>query len=167
LDSAYPELRLDPSFPLLRRNTALISNESGQNIYAVTVKWTLQTETGTSVVTYDHYVESHVIADLITKSVVLAPHEVRLVSPSIALRKGQSRNGIIAQLRANSAALKGQTILNSSLDGVILGDGTFVGADEARLLDRFECDRNGQHDEGYSMKLALNPNFLTMTLPRS
>src|ERR1041385_3730190 len=36
LDSAYPELRLDPSFPLLRRNTALISNESGQNIYAVT-----------------------------------------------------------------------------------------------------------------------------------
>jgi|GEM_PF-3007473 len=31
----------------------------------------------------------------------------------------------------------------------------FVGPDEARLQDHFECERNGQHDEGYSMTLAI------------
>lgn len=155
LESAYPGLAHTPSFQELKPSTVLVSNESGQFVYGFVVKWTLRAGTAAPKVVYSPYLKTAGRDQLITTGVVLAPNEVTLLSPSFAFVKGHSLNALSAQVRANVAAAKRENVLSGALDGVIFGDGTFGGPDEARLRDRFECERSGQHDEGYSMTLAI------------
>jgi hypothetical protein len=103
-----------------------------------------------------------------TGGVVLAPGEARLLSPWFSLNKTQFAN--IKSSNASSEALNAflhanlpdqvadVKVLQSSVDGVIVGlqpDASFVGPDESKLQNRFESDRNGQHDEGISIAHAL------------
>lgn len=155
LDAAYPSLRSTFPFQELKPNTVLVSNESEQSVHAFVVKWTLQAAGGLPAVTYTPYFKSAGRDRLVTGGVVLAPKEVRLLSPSFAFLKGQSLNAFSAQIRSNIRVASVDAVVSGSIDGVLFQDGTFVGPDEARLQDHFECERNGQHDEGYSMTLAI------------
>ena len=154
LESAYPGLGASSEFQALRQNTVLIANDSHQRIHGFVIKWTTQSEEGITRVAFAPYVRSAGHERLVTGGVVLAPHEVRLLSPSFAFSQRQSPSSLLAQIRANLRSGT-ETVIGSSLDGVIFEDRTLVGSDEFKLGDRFECERNAQHDEGYSMSLAL------------
>jgi hypothetical protein len=155
LDSVYPGLRSSSTFEKLRPNTILVSNESGQPVHAFVIKWTSRTNGAAPIVTYTPYLKSAGRDRLVTGGVVLAANEVRLLSPSFAFFQRQSFSALSAQIRANVEVADRDAVISSSIDGVVFQDGTFAGPDEARLQDRFECERSGQHDEGYSMTLAL------------
>ncbi len=155
LDSAYPGLRVLASFEALKPNVRLIRNESGQEVHAFVIKWTVQSDGGAPTMIYSPYMNSAGRDRLVTQGAVLASNEVRLLSPSFSFVKSQSPDVLTAQVRANLSSAAQNRVLNCSLDGVIFLDGAFVGPDEAKLVDHFECERSGQHDEGYSMTLAI------------
>lgn len=165
IDTEYPGLKKASGFQDIQSKIVLVQNQSAHAIHAFVMKWTTQTQGGSPEVTFTPYMKTPTPNHVLTGGVVLAPNESRLLSPWFSLSKAQfasmrggngSLDVVVTFLRANLAGpAKDSKLLGGSVDGVVFGDRHFVGSDEAKLLDHFECERNGQHDEGISMSRAL------------
>ena len=168
LDAEYPNLRTTLGTDDLKSKIIIARNQTSKPIQAFVIKWTLQAKGQEPGVRYQTYMKRQSETHHFTGGVVLAPGEARLLSPWFSLNKRQFAN--IKSSNASSEALNAflhanlpdqavdVKVLQSSVDGVIVGlppDASFVGPDESKLQDRFESDRNGQHDEGISIAHAL------------
>lgn len=168
LDAEYPSLRTTPGTNDLKSKIIIARNETAKPIQAFVIKWTLQAQGQEPAVRFQTYMKGQSETHHFTGGVVLAPGEAWLLSPWSSLNKTQFAN--IKSSNASSEALNAflhaklpdkaadVKVLQSSVDGVIVGvqpDASFIGPDESKLQDRFESDRNGQHDEGISIAHAL------------
>lgn len=162
LDSEYPDLRTTPGFDQVRSKVVIVQNQSLHAVHAFVMKWTVQEAGGSPQVIFTPYMKTPTPDHVLTGGRVLGGNEITVLSPWFALSKSQFRGGqgknrsAHAFLNANArGAAKDNTLVNSSIDSVVFGDRRIVGADEAKMLDHFECERNGQHDEGVSIVRAI------------
>jgi len=165
LDSEYPDLRTTPGFDQVRSKVVIVQNQSPHAIHAFVMKWTVQEAGGSPQVIFTPYMKTPTPDHVLTGGRVLGANEITVLSPWFALSKSQFRGGqgknrsahaSASFLNANGrGAAKDNTLVNSSVDSVVFGDRRIVGADEAKMLDHFECERNGQHDEGVSIMRAI------------
>jgi hypothetical protein len=168
VDSAYPGLRDLNAFESVKRQVILVTNESSHQIHAFVMKWTVQASGEAPNVIYSPFMRTPTPSHVLTGGGILAPGESRLLSPWFSLTKAQfasmqggngSQDALSAFLRAQTAGpAKDTKLLSASVDGVVFGDAHFVGPDESKLFDHFECERNGQHDEGSSISRFLSNN---------
>lgn len=168
VDAEYPNLRTTNGFDSLLGKVVLVHNDSKIPIHAFVVKWVIEDANLIQSVIYTPYMKTPTPSHVLTGGVILGPNESRLLSPWFSLSKQQfakmqdSKNGnkaISAFLQsAITDSNKDIKILGTSIDGVVFGDAYFAGSDESKLLDHFECERNGQHDEGVSIARDLKSN---------
>jgi hypothetical protein len=167
LEAEYPGFSASPGLEDLQSRIVLVQNETDESIRAFVVKWQLQAE-GRSAVKYSTFMNSPAVGDALTGAVVLSPHEKRILSPWFTLSSKQYNNIKYSDSPAETLssflhasvpdAARDVKLLNASVDSVIAGDppnSRLVGADEAKVKDRYECERNAQHDEGLSISRAL------------
>jgi len=137
LDAAYLALRGTSSFQELRPNLVLVSHDGDQPVHAFVVKWTLRAAGAMPAVTYTPYLKNAGRDRLVTGGVVLAPKEVRLLSPSFAFLKGQSLNALSAQIRSNTRVASVDAVVSGSIDGVLFQDGTFCRSRRSKVARSF------------------------------
>jgi hypothetical protein len=167
LEAEYPGFSASPGLEDLQSRIVIVQNQTDEPIRAFVVKWHLQAE-GKSAVKYSTFMNSPAVGEALTGAVVLSPHENRILSPWFSLSPKQFNNikNTNSPAEALSAFLHASVpdvardvrLLNASVDSVIAGDppnARLVGDDEIKLKDRYECERNAQHDEGYSISRAL------------
>src|ERR1051325_11385567 len=165
LDREYPGLRQLPEFRDLQSKVVLVQNQSSRQIHAFVMKWTTQASGEAPAVAYSPYMKTPKPDHVLTGGVTLAANETILLSPWLTLSKSlhasmKGTNGpqsaLAAFLRASvSGPAKDVKLVSGSVDSAVVSDSTIIGPDEAKLLDHFECERNGQHDEGVSIMRAL------------
>jgi hypothetical protein len=168
LDAEYPQLRTNLGTDDLRSKLIIARNQTDKPIRAFVIKWTLQAKGQEPAVRFQTYMKQQSETVHFTGGMVLAPGDARLLSPWFSLNKSQFAN--IKSTNASSEALNAFLnanlpdhaadikVVQSSVDGVIVGtppNADFIGPDESKLQDRFESERNGQHDEGVSIAHAL------------
>jgi hypothetical protein len=167
LDREYPELRRLPEFQDWQSKIVIVQNQSSWQVHGFVMKWTTQSPGETPSVSYTPFMKTAKPDHVLTGGVVLAPKETLLLSPWVTLTKSQfagmkgggPQSALGAFLRANgSGPARDSKLLGGSVDSAVFSDSTIVGPDEAKLLDHFECERNGQHDEGVSIGRALRAN---------
>lgn len=168
LDQEYPGLRTAPGFRDLQSKVVVVRNESAVPVHAFVMKWTTRTVGEAPTVSFTPYMWTPTPTHVLTGGMMLAPGESRLLSPWFAITRAQykgmqgdkgGREAVGVLLRANaSGPAKDSELLSGTLDGAVFGDTRFVGPDESKMADRFECERNGQHDEGVSVARALRAN---------
>jgi hypothetical protein len=164
LDRDYPELRKLPEFQDWQSKLVVVQNQSSWQVHAFVMKWTTQAPGEAASVSYAPFLKGAKPDHVLTGGVVLAPNESLLLSPWLTLNRSQyagmkgagPQSALAAFLRANgSGPARDSKLLGGTLDSAIFSDSTIVGPDEAKMLDHFECERNGQHDEGVSVGRAL------------
>ena len=165
LDRDYPSLVKIPGLQDLQSKMVLVQNQSSQPIHAFAIKWKLKSPGQAPTESFSSYMQIKTPGHFLPTAVVLAPNETRLLSPWFSLSKLQYANvqrtnapadNLAAFLQLNiTDAARDTRVLGTTVDGVVFGDTRFVGPDEYKLSDRFECERNGQHDESLSVFHAI------------
>lgn len=168
LQSVYPGMLSNGEFKRLQNKVVLVHNDSKFPIHAFVIKWVIQSKSLPQSVEFTPYVYTQTSKHALVGGVFLAPDETRIISPWFSLSKSQyqrmaTNKGNINQISGyfsghEVTAKHTDMILSATVDGVVFDDASLVGVDEFGLKDLFECQRNGQHDEGISIGREFKRN---------
>jgi hypothetical protein len=160
LDADYAGLRQADGFEMLRPFIALLRNNSGHGIKAYVLKWNVVKPDGRTYklvrIPWAHGGQREALTG---ELIVWKPGEPRLVSPSFdwdsSTAYNEKRRKLLSALAKGPLGTGGAEALNIevSLDAVIYDDGVFSGPDTENFSYQYECERNGEQDEG---EVALN-----------
>jgi len=166
VDADYPGLRQLNDFQNIKPFIAVLRNDSTHGIKAYVVKWSVIESTGRR---YERtripWMGAGSREALTGEQIVWKPGERRLVSPSFDW--GVSPSGIERRRKLLSALSKGPLATDAanaltveiSLDAVVYDDGVLSGPDKGNFCDRYECERNGELEEGAFVLSLLDLNL--------
>jgi hypothetical protein len=173
VEQHFPGLTSSPQYPLIRSTSVLAIDDDAPRIKAMTIKWTILNQDGTSTTRF-----SVLFPDPQGRSVVpgtldvAVPGGAALVSPVVheqeipagsAAARVAHLDAVYSQPDVVSPLLTARSV-EAKIDGIVFGNGVFVGKDEFGLLAKYTCERNGAIDEALSLLSALGDSQGTYAL---
>lgn len=160
LERWFPGVTSVQYFSQLKPLLAIVHNNTKRSVKAYVVKWTITGADGTASTAWLHVVGNPAPdeARLPGTETVLGPAGTglgtQLVSPLFHWpRRGFSpanaQPELMADARLEPLVRKGDNAasVHATLDGVVFGDGVFVGPDTSGLYERFQADQRARVDE--------------------
>jgi hypothetical protein len=166
IDATYPGLRQLDGFEAVKPFIALLQNNSEHGIKAYVVKWSVVDVAGRRYeLTRSPWAGATASGALTGEQIIWKPGEARLLSPSfdwgVSARAIESRAKLLSALSKGRFATDATTALSIDiwLDAVVYDDGVFGGRDKGNFYDRYECQQNGEQDEGAFVLSLLQLNL--------
>lgn len=140
----------------LRRDVAVLSNESTRTVVAYVVRWFLRTPFGTSDNTYSAYTEPMILSSHQAHEggTGIAPGAARVLHPAFNLTTKEFAD-IVNDPRMIHINDQRAEVTGAELDGILYDDGTFYGPDNGNFFLKFQAQLNARHDVGLRV-LALS-----------
>lgn len=144
LDAYFPGLSEEENYPqAIRPFLVIVRNDNGSTAVAYSITWTVHYAGGSVRPLRALFVNR----PLMDQGAVtyLTPGEVRLISPMFNLTPEEyGHYESIAPLYPGSRKL---TSVDADVDGVVYGDGTFIGPDTTKVLQRYAMAQFATRDE--------------------
>jgi hypothetical protein len=165
VDVDYPGVRNMDGFSAIAPVLAILRNVSGHGIKAYVVRWEVIGARGSSQVhNLIPWADAGAREPLSGEEIVLKPGESRLVSPrfnwNVSPFEVQNKPDLLRALATGPLATEAAQArrIDISIDAVVYDDNVFSGPDKGDFYDRYECERNGEQDEGKAVLSLIDDN---------